>query len=203
MPKGAQIAGIVVIAVILSAALYFALYKRMSDENRLNRQKLQAKLAEVQDLRKYENNLPELNRQIEILKQQLDIQQRIVPDVKEADQFMHVLQNTAQASGIEIRKWTAKPVTTREFYSEVPFDLELDGPYYAVLTFFDRVAKLERIINVSNLQLTGLKTGTGQTKGKYQYAPQETVTGTCVATTFFSRETPPPAAPAPPAKGKK
>ncbi len=33
----------------------------------------------------------------------------------------------------------------------MPFDLEIDGPYYSVLNFFDRVGKLERIVNVSNV----------------------------------------------------
>jgi Tfp pilus assembly protein PilO len=31
----------------------------------------------------------------------------------------------------------------------VPFEMELDGPYYSMLNFFDRVGKLERIVNVS------------------------------------------------------
>jgi len=39
-------------------------------------------------------------------------------------------------AGIEIRRYTAKPVSTREFYTEVPFEVELDGPYYSVLNFF-------------------------------------------------------------------
>ncbi len=197
LPKVAQIAGMVVVAVLITAGLYMGVYKSLDDQNRLTRQKLQAKTAEVQDLRKYENNLPELDRQIEILKQQLDIQKRIVPDSKEADEFMHLLQNTAQTSGIEIRSWKSKPVATREFYTEVPFDLELDGPYYSVLNFFDRVARLERIINIGNLQLNAL----AKSRGKYQYAPQETVLGTCTATTFFSHDA--PAAPAPAASGPK
>ncbi len=198
LSKGAQIGGMVVVAVLITIGLYLGVFKRIDDQNRLARQKLQAKMAEIQDLRKYENSLPELDRQIEILKQQLEIQKRIVPDQAEADEFMHLLQSTAQTSGIEIRRWTAKPAATREFYTEVPFDLELDGPYYSVLNFFDRVARLERIINVGNLQLTSLAKG----KGKYQYAPQESVIGTCMATTFFSHDA--PATPAPsPAKGKK
>ena len=29
--------------------------------------------------------------------------------------------------------------------------MELDGPYYSMLNFFDQVGKLERIVNVSGL----------------------------------------------------
>jgi hypothetical protein len=58
-----------------------------------------------------------------------------------------------------------------------------------MLNFFERVAKLERIINVSNLQMGSLhsKDG-GGFKKNYAYAPQESVGVKCVATTFFSRD---------------
>jgi type IV pilus assembly protein PilO len=186
--KPVQVLGTLLLLVALATAgLYYFVYKGVDEQNQVSRERLKARIAEVNALRQFENNLPELNRQIEELKQQLEIQKQIVPDEQEADQFMHLMQNTAQSAGIEIRRWTAKPVTSKEFYTEVPFDLELDGPYYSVLNFFDRVAKLERIINVSNLQLNTLK---GDSKGGrgYRYAPQETVTGACTATTFFSRE---------------
>jgi type IV pilus assembly protein PilO len=198
IPKGLLVLGLIVIAVLLSAGMYFVVYKSIADQNSRDQAALDARKAEVNDLRRYENNLPELNRQIEALKQQLEIQKHIVPDEQAADQFMHLMQNTARESGIEVRKYVAGKINAKEYFAELPFDMELDGPYYSVMNFFDRVSKLERIINVSNVQLNSV-TGKG---GKYQLAPDETVTGSCTSTTFFSRE--PQAQPAAaPAKKKK
>jgi type IV pilus assembly protein PilO len=198
IPKPVQILGILGLAGVLLAGFYLGFYKPRDRQNEQERVRLQARLVEVNDLRRFENNLPELNRQIENLKEQLDIQSHIVPSEQESDQFMHLLQNTAQEAGIEIRRWTAKAPTAKEYYTEVPFDLELDGPYYSLLNFFDRVAKLERIINISNLQLGAIK-GEGKLGHNYEYAPQETVVGTCTATTFFSHDV---QAVTPAAKGK-
>jgi type IV pilus assembly protein PilO len=201
LPKPVQYLGVVIVGILVTAGLYFVLFRGIAEQNKVIAGKLQARVAEVDALRKYENSLRDLETQIAALKQQLEIQKRIVPDEQEADQFMHILQNTAQDSGVEIRRWTAKPTAGREFYTEVPFELELDGPYDSVLKFFDRVARLERIINVSSLQLTGLRGAKGTTPGKYHYAIQESVTGTCTATTFFSSEHP-PASPSGKAGGK-
>src|SRR5437773_2113679 len=78
---------------------------------------------------------------------------------------------------------------------------ELDGPYYSMLGFFDQVSKLERIVNVSNLQVaTTKKASEAKAKHTYKYAPNESVVATCVATTFFSHDAPAPVAT--PAKGK-
>jgi len=77
----------------------------------------------------------------------------------------------------------------------VPFDLELDGPYYSMLNFFDRVSKLERIVNVSSLMVASTKApGAAKTKHTYQYAPNESVVAAFTATTYFSHDSQPSAA---------
>jgi Tfp pilus assembly protein PilO len=71
-----------------------------------------------------------------------------------------------------------------------------------MLHFFDQVAKLERIVNVTDLLVANTKKGTeAKAKHTYQYNPNESVVATCVATTFFSHDTQPAAAPAT-AKGR-
>jgi len=201
IPAKAQVGIIVGVAVLLSVGLYFGLYKTLDDANRQKLQMLEAKERENKDLERFERDMPKLNHDIEALKMQLEIQRRIVPDEKEADKFMHMMQDEASKAGIEIRRYTARPVASREFYVEVPWDIDIDGPYYSVLNFFERVANLDRIINIAGLQM-GSIAGKGDVKAKrrYAYAPGETVVATCVATTFFSHEAGPPQAPAAAAK---
>ena len=162
---------------------------------------LDLKLRENAELESYAPKLKDMERQLANLKQQLEIERRIVPDEKEVDGFIKMLDAEALKAGIEIRRYTAQPVSTREFYTEVPFEIELDGPYYSVLNFFDRVGKLERIVNMSGLLVaTTKKPSDAKAKHTYQYAPNESIVATCEATTFFSHDLAPPAGA--PAKGK-
>ncbi len=72
--------------------------------------------------------------------------------------------------------------------------MELDGPYYSMLNFFDRVGKLERIVNVSGLLVATTKNPTNaKVKHTYQYAPNESVVASFTATTFYSHDLEPPA----------
>jgi type IV pilus assembly protein PilO len=181
-------------AVLVTAGLYYTLFKSVRDSNTAAQQKLEAKQKENKELEAYRPKLAEIERQLASLKQQLDIERRIVPDDKEVDSFMRMMDAEASKAGIELRRYTAKPVAQREFYSEVPFDLELDGPYYSMLNFFDRVGKLERIVNVSGLLVASTrKPADAKTKKTYQYAPNESVVATCTATTFFSHDLDPAA----------
>lgn len=192
------------IAALVSLALYMTVFKSQRDDNEAEQAKLEAKLKENKELEAYKPKLADMERQLANLKQQLDIERKIVPDEKEVDNFMRMMDAEAMRAGVELRRYTARPISQRDFYSEVPFEIELDGPYYSMLNFFDRVGKLERIVNVSNLLVSSTrKPSEAKVKKTYQYAPTESVVATCLATTFFSHDLAPPATGKPAAAGKK
>ena len=154
-----------------------AVLHRLQDAARAERggaAELQAKLRENAELEAYRPKLADIERQLASLKQQLEIERRIVPDEKEVDNFMRMVDAEARKAGVEIRRYTAQPYAQKEFYTEVPFEVEFDGPYYSMLDFFDRVGKVERIVNVSNLLVASTrKSGDAKAKQTYQYAPNE------------------------------
>lgn len=196
-----QWAVLVLGSAIVSAALYFTLFKAQRDANTQAQQQLETKVRENNELETYRPKLAEMERQLATLKQQLEIERRIVPDEKQADDFIRAVDAEAMKAGAELRRYTAMPVNNKDFYTEMPFELEVDGPYYSMLNFFDRVSKLERIVNISNLLVASVRKPTeAKTKHQYNYAPGESVVATCTATTFFSHDLAPPATA--PAKGK-
>jgi len=181
-------------AALITAGLYFTMFKAQRDQNTAAQAALDTKRKENAELESYRPKLAEIERQLASLKQQLEIERRIVPDEKEVDGFMRMLDAEASKAGIEIRRYTSQPVGQKEFYSEVPFEMELDGPYYSMLNFFDRVGKLERIVNVSSLLVsTTRKPQDAKAKKTYQYAPNESIVATCKATTYFSHDLDPAA----------
>ena len=181
---GAVIAG----GAIVTAALYFGVFKSQNEKNATAQHALEDKIRENNELESYRPKL----KQIE---QQLEIEARIVPDEKQVDQFITMLDGEAQKAGVELRRYTAKDSKSQQYYTEVPFEMELDGPYYSVLNFFDRVSKLERIVNIGGV-LVGTTKNPGDAKAKrsYQYAPNESVISTFTATTYFSHDSQPSAA---------
>ena len=176
-------------AALVTVALFFTVFKTQREANAQAEQELQTKLRENAELEAYKPKLAEIERQLASLKQQLEIERRIVPDQKEVDNFMRMVGGEARKAGIEMRRYTAKPYAAKEFYTEVPFEVEFDGPYYSMLGFFDRLNKVERIVNVTNLAVASTKKpGEARAKHTYQYAPGESVVATCLTTTYFSRD---------------
>jgi type IV pilus assembly protein PilO len=139
--------------------------------------------TEVANLRVYKQRRAELQSEMDALQKQLATLQTIVPEEKQTDQFILMVQGAAVSSGVAIRSLTAKPVVNKPYYFEMPFDIQADGPYYSVLDFFAKLGRLSRIINVGDLKLNPQQAGAG----KFHMAPGTSVTGSFTITTFFTQ----------------
>jgi len=193
---GVVIAG----GALVTAALFFTVFKGQKEKNASAQHALEDRIRENNELESYRPKLKQIEQQVAELKQQLEIEQRIVPDEKQVDQFMTMLDGEAQKAGVELRRYTAKDTRQQQYYTEAPFEMELDGPYYSTLNFFDRVSKLERIVNIGNLLVSTTRNPSGaKAKRTYIYAPNESIIATFTATTYFTHD----ATPAAPAAGAK
>lgn len=182
--------GVVILGgAVVTAALYFVVFKSQSEKNTADQHALEDKIRENNELESYRPKLKQMEQQLAELKQQLEIEQRIVPDEKQVDGFITMMDGEAQKAGVELRRYTAKDVKSSQYYSEVPFEIDVDGPYYSVLNFFERVSKLERIVNINNLMVASTKqAAAAKVKHTYQYAPNESIVASFVATTYFSHD---------------
>ena len=113
------------------------------------RQKLN---QEVTQLQVYKQRYGELKQQMDALNKQLDTLKTIVPEEKEVDEFIRLLQGAASASNVQLRRLTSQAIVAREIHYDMPFDVQVDGPYFNILDFFGRLSRLSRIINVGDLQ---------------------------------------------------
>jgi type IV pilus assembly protein PilO len=194
----ASIQGIVLIGVgvVLAGATFWYFVLPLNDQ----RDKLQKEVARL----KAENDKNEAFRQqqteylnrIKQLESQLETLRSIVPDDQATDEFMKTVFADGAGTGTQIRTLIPKPAVVKDFYVETPFAVRLDGTYYNLLHFFDRLAHEQRIMSVSGLSL-GTPEGGGM--GAYKVTSNETVGANCLLTTYFNK---PLAAAAPPPKKK-
>jgi type IV pilus assembly protein PilO len=158
------------------ASMRNTLDSNVTTDSNLNRQ--------VSELQVYERRNAEFKVEMAALEKQLETLKTIVPEEKEVDEFMRLLQEAASASGVQIRSLTAQAVVPKDYHYELPFEINVDGPYFSIEDFFARLSRLSRIINVGDLTFSGLP---DPTKAKFPVRPGTTVQGKCIVTTFFSK----------------
>ena len=116
---------------------------------------------------------------------------RLLPDKKEIPSLLEAISKSGRHSGLEFLLFKPKKEVVRGFYAEIPVDIEVKGGYHNLAMFFDKVARLSRIVNVSNINVKR-ETGGQKSKG------EKLLRASCVATTYRFVE-----ASKQPAKGKK
>ena len=88
---------------------------------------------EVTQLQVYKQRYGELKSDMDALNKQLDTLKTIVPEEKETDEFIRLLQGAAAESNVAIRSLKAKAVVPKDNnYYEMPFEVQADGPYFNV-----------------------------------------------------------------------
>jgi type IV pilus assembly protein PilO len=184
LPAAVQIAIFVLIAVLLGGAVFYFYVlplkeKRDSLRIEVNRLTAENKLNQIFELERTQY----LNR-IAQLEKQLDSLRSIVPEEQATDDFMRMVFEDGRATAVNIRTFVPQALVPKDIYTEMPFSLRLDGTYYELLTFFDRLAHEQRIVSVSGLSL-GAPEGGGM--GAFKIHPGETVGANCLLTTYFSR----------------
>jgi type IV pilus assembly protein PilO len=129
--------------------------------------------------------LPEFRAQVTDLEHRLEALSAVLPEQKDVGDLLRRIQTLATQSNLTIRGFTPQAIAQKELHAEWPIGLKIDGTYHNLGLFFDRVSKFPRIINISELKITG--------KDKPQ--PSMTISAECTATTFVLMERPPEAAP--------
>ena len=184
LPAAVQIAIFVLSAVLAGGAVFYFYVlplkeQRDSARNEVDRLTAENKLNQIfeQQRKQYLNRIAQLEKQLDTLRS-------IVPEEQATDDFMRMVFEDGRASEVNIRTFVPQALEPKDIYTEMPFSLRLDGTYFGLLSFFDRLAHEQRIVSVSDLSL-GPPGGGGM--GAFKLHPGETVGANCLLTTYFSR----------------
>jgi type IV pilus assembly protein PilO len=193
LPWYAQVGAFVALAAA-GCGMFYYYYEQPARTDMASRQtQLAALRADISKGLTTAKKLPEFRQQVTDLESRLANLKAILPEEKDAADLLNRMQTVAAQSNMTIKGFKPAPTVTKTLHAEWPITLELDGTYHNLAIFFDRVGKFTRIVNISGLDV----------KGRDRPEANNTISATCVATTFVLLEKPAPAAakPGAPAAG--
>jgi type IV pilus assembly protein PilO len=196
-PVAVKAGGIAAVVILLTALNYFVIAiptfgASVSDvERRIDRTDAEQKRLDNDLIEKtaIANNLNQFRREKELLEQRLQEALAELPEEKKIDELLQLFQERARKAGLEITSIEPQAEVNEGFYARVPINMTVIGNFHEIVTFFDSLSRLRRIVNVNNISLDSPKDAGGKV----------TLTGKFLVTTFMFVQ---PKAPAP-AGGKK
>ncbi len=146
----------VIFGLIVGGFSYFSYWPKFEQINRLNTQleKLEKKLKtakrNAKDLKKFQAKMKEAEAQFQMAMKKL-------PEKEEIPSLLSSISDSGQQVGLEFLLFEPKPEKKKEFYAEIPVAMNIKGDYHNLAIFFDQVARLSRIVNIKNIQMTRAK----------------------------------------------
>ena len=110
--------------------------------------------TELDSKRSKTNARAALERDLRDLGAELKRAQARLPDQREIANLLDSVAASGRQAGLEITLFRQKPEVPHDFYAEVPVEMQMRGTYQDVALFLDRVKRLDRIVNVANIQLS-------------------------------------------------
>lgn len=153
LPRVYRMAAVPLVAALLLggyAWLFFLPARAQLEVARGKERDVERKVSEV---RAIVANLAAFEQEIADMEQRLKIALRQLPDSKELPGLLTDVTSLGKDAGLEFKAFRPQDEIGRDFYAEVPIEIEFSGDYHDIARFFDRVSKLPRIVNVSELNM--------------------------------------------------
>jgi type IV pilus assembly protein PilO len=122
---------------------------------------LNVELAKVQDelmqAKKNAEELTEWRTKMKKKEVQYKTVMKALPEKEEIPTLLSGISEAGKDAGLEFVLFEPKNEKRKEFYAEIPVDIDVTGNYHQVATFFDKVSNLPRIVNIRNIKMVPTK----------------------------------------------
>lgn len=154
LPTGAKLGLLVLLVGVIGAVYYFALHMPLADEIASSDQRYVTLQNELVQARARQQEYLRVRAELDS-RESLDRQNmRILPEHAEIPAFLQDLNRLAELSGLRMTLVEPRPEEASEFYVRLPVTLSLAGRYHQLAKFFFNVSRLERAINMENIELS-------------------------------------------------
>ena len=143
-------------ALLIGPFVYFSFLPKISNINTLEKEHttLETRLAKAKEkanqLKYYQDKLKDAELEFKIVMKKL-------PEKKEIPDLLSSISQSGRDAGLEFLLFQPEPEQNKGFYAEIPVSIRITGTYHNVALFFDKVARLSRIVNIDDIKMVSTK----------------------------------------------
>lgn len=148
-----KLAGGLLIYAIIAAIFWFVLISPTKEEIVAAESRHGSLIEERDENRDIAENRDRWERRVEQLNDELAKAIKELPNEREIAELLRRISSIGKKIGLEFLLFQPLPEVPREFYADVPVKLKIEGSFHEVATFFDRIGKLNRIVNIRDITM--------------------------------------------------
>jgi len=152
-PIKQKIAALIGVVLVVGLLDYTYILSPKLDELAETQKSIESDQATLEQKRIKVNARAEEEKRIRDLQADVKRAEARLPEGREIADLLSNIAASARAAGLDLTLFRQKPESYSEFYADVPVQMEMRGTYHELAAFMDRVKRLDRIVNVSDIQL--------------------------------------------------
>jgi type IV pilus assembly protein PilO len=139
-------------ALLVGPFVYFSFLPKISKINALKKEhttletRLATAKAKANRLKYFQAKLKDAELEFKIVMKKL-------PEKKEIPALLSSVSQSGRDAGLEFLLFQPEPEQIKDFYAEIPVSIRVTGNYHHVALFFDKVARLSRIVNIDDIKM--------------------------------------------------
>jgi len=144
--------------VVLVGLFIVLIYIPKTDERAVVESELRTLEKKITDAKFAKRDLQKLEMELAAAQDELKLALRLLPTTSEIPSLLKSITKLGNDSNLEFLLFSPeKEVTKEELYVEIPVSIEVRGGYHDVAMFFDKIGKLDRIVNVVDVSIIPTK----------------------------------------------
>jgi type IV pilus assembly protein PilO len=150
----ARLGILVGIIVFICLLFWYFFWSPKAEELDRARAELQREEKKLNEYEQVARELPKFEKEFERLNKEFQESARKLPEEKEIPSLIDSVYAAVSGSGLESNTFAPKGEVKKDIYAEIPIEMKVYGSYFELANFFDRIARLPRIVNVRDLNLS-------------------------------------------------
>lgn len=181
LPLAGQLGVAAGLAAVIVGAFWWFYWSPAVAQEQQKRGQLNALQEDIRKLEAVAAKLEEFRSKVTQLESQLETLKRFLPPEKETPDLMRKVEYLARQSSLIVRRFQPAATVNKDYYQEWPINMDVEGNYHNLALFFDRVGRLPRLVNVSNVKA----------RAQGRQTATNTISVSSVATTYVYVDKPP------------
>ncbi len=146
----------------LAGAVHYAWLRGMNADIDKKRGELKSLQDEISKGRAAERKLSQFREEVKRLELELAKLLQILPSARNTEELIKRIETLTRQGDFSLKRFAPGDPVAKDFYSEYPIEISLDGTYHNLALFFDRMSRFSRIINVEDLKVGSLESAPGK-----------------------------------------
>jgi len=163
------------VVLCMTGVFYMYVLQDLIEQSKAQKNKIASLTTAVAKGTAVESQVKRFEMELATLEERLVVLQSILPEEKETAELLRNIQQMAMKSNLKINQFEPRSMEARDFYSNWPIEIEVEGNYHGLGLFFEKISQYPRIIDIGKLAIRNID---------HQTDPNRTLVASCTAVTY-------------------